>query len=162
MAAVSPFERTTLAERGGDDALVRRILEFARESIGMEVAWVSRFTDSEQVLDVVSAAPGSSMPVDEGAATPLDGSYCIRVTQGALPSFIPDALADPVASLLAVTIELGIGAYVGAPLTDADGQVVGMLCAVSSDAKPELDAADRRFLELLAAAVSEVFADQAA
>jgi GAF domain-containing protein len=68
---------------------------------------------------------------------------------------IPDVSVQPVASSLAVTESIGIGAYVGAPIRRADGTPAGMLCCISRSPQPDLDQGSLRMLELLAQVVAE-------
>ena len=136
-------------------AAVQRVLDLARTQLGMDVAWVSRLTASEQVFLQVDAEPGRPAPVP-GSATPVDVSYCVQVLDGRLPAVVPDARHDPRTRELPGTRELEIGAYVGAPVRAADGSVTGMLCCTSTVARPDLGDRDREVLQLLAALLPEL------
>ena len=128
---------------------VHRLLAVVRTQLGMSVAWVSEFVGGDQVLRYVDAASGADAP-EEGARLPLGGSFCARVLDGRFPALIPDARAEPEASLLDVTAELHIGSYVGVPLLGPHGLPVGMLCAVDGVARPDLSDRDEAALRLLA------------
>lgn len=136
-------------------AAVQRVLDLARTQLGMDVAWVSRLTASEQVFLQVDAEPGRPAPAP-GSATPVDVSYCVQVLDGRLPAVVPDARHDPRTRELPGTRELEIGAYVGAPVRAADGSVTGMLCCTSTVARPDLGDRDREVLQLLAALLPEL------
>ncbi|GAB3683373.1 EAL domain-containing protein [Angustibacter aerolatus] len=136
------------------DAEVERVLDLAREHLGTDVAWVTEFTGGRQVIRCGSG-DSSLLRAEIGGSTPMEETYCVRVLHGELPAVIPDARRHPVARDLAMTHQLGIGSYVGAPLHGPDGEVTGMLCAVGTAADPTLDDGAPRFLALLAALISD-------
>ncbi len=141
--------------RGVVGVPVERVLDLARTQLGMDVAWLSDFRDGRQVI---TAATGdlSLLGLEVGDRTDLARTYCVRVVAGTLPPVIPDARRDPRTRDLAVTADLGIGAYVGSAVTRPDGSAVGMLCCLSRTPKPNLDARASRLLaglvDLIAAA----------
>lgn len=138
------------AERPHDDPWVRELLDAARARLDADVAWLSEFTADSQVI---RAAVGdlAAVRVAPGAATPLEGSYCIRVLAGELPPVVTAARRDPRTRDLSLTTELGIGSYVGAPVRTApDAPPVGMVCCAGTEADPRLDRDSARFLEFLA------------
>lgn len=127
---------------------VHQLLAVVRTQLGMQVAWVSEFVGSDQVLCFVDAAEGADAPA-EGSRLPLGGSFCARVLDGRFPALIPDARSVPEAALLDVTAELHIGAYVGVPVLGPHGVAVGMLCAINDGACPALSERDLAALRLL-------------
>ncbi len=146
-----PMDGSRTGVGGGQ---VQRLLHLARTHLGMEIAWISQFTGGEQVIQAL-AGDGAAMNVQVGAATALEGSFCVRVMAGTLAALIPHARRDPVTRELAVTADLGIGSYVGAPLHGPSGEVVGMLCCLSRSASPHLDGAAPQFLALIADLISD-------
>src|SRR4051812_17454898 len=86
----------------GYAAAVQRLLELVRTQLGMQIAWLSRFVGSEQVLEFIDAAPGTPAP-PAGTRLPLSASYCARVVDGRLPSAIPDTRVDASTALLDIT-----------------------------------------------------------
>lgn len=137
------------------DASVRRILALAREHLGVEAAWASEFTRSEQVFRHVDAAAPGIGP-EEGSTDDLAGSYCLRVLDGRLPPVVSAARQHPGSRDLPVTAELGIGSYVGVPIRAADGSVRGMLCCMSGSARPDLSEADLPVLRMLGDLLSDL------
>ncbi|MCF6505943.1 EAL domain-containing protein [Blastococcus sp. MG754426] len=135
---------------------VHWLLDAARTRLGMEVAWVSLFTEGSQLI---TAATGDldAMNVQEGMRAPLEGSYCVRVLSGQLPAVVTGAGRDPRTRDLEVTGELGIGSYVGAPVRGPDARPIGMLCCLSRDAGAQLDGESVRTVELLADLISDHF-----
>lgn len=134
---------------------VGRVLDLVRSRLGMDVAWVSRFTRTEQVFVEVGGAAEVWGPA-RGGGSSLASAYCARVLRGELPNVITDARQDPRTRDLPATAELGIGAYVGAPVRDAAGAVVGMLCCISHTARPDLEDRERAVLEVLAGLIEEL------
>jgi EAL domain-containing protein (putative c-di-GMP-specific phosphodiesterase class I) len=139
-------------------AWLHRVLDAARTRLGMDVAWMSTFTESTQHI---RAATGEldAMHVHEGMEPSLEGSFCVRVLSGRLPPVVTGARRNPETRDLAVTRELGIGSYVGAPVRAPDGRPVGMLCCVSQDDGAHLDGAAARTLELLADVIADRLAE---
>lgn len=127
---------------------VRQLLGVVRIQLGMQVAWLSEFVGSDQVLRFVDAAQDLVDPPQEGARWPLSGSFCARVLDGRFPALIPDARAVPEAALLDVTAQLHIGSYVGVPVIGPQGVAVGMLCAIHSSASLGLSERDLAALRL--------------
>ena len=143
--------------RDGEAARARdlqQILDRVREHLGMDIAFLSGLTTSAEVVLATSAETGP-MQMAVGDARELDETYCVRVLAGVLPGVLPDARRHPVARELAVTAELGIGSYVGAPLRGPDGDAVGMLCCLGRGANPLLDEDAARVVGLAAALVED-------
>ena len=139
----------------GQTATVERLLSLVRTHLGMDVAWLSEISATEQVflhVDTDDAGFGPS----PGDSTPLEQSYCIRVLDGRLPGVIPDSRRNPATRHLPATEQRGLGSYVGTPVTTADGTVRGMLCCAGASARPDLGERDRAFLELLAGVLGEL------
>jgi EAL domain-containing protein (putative c-di-GMP-specific phosphodiesterase class I) len=137
-----------------DERDVRQILARVREHLGMEIAFVSAFTGGDEVVLATSGDP-RPMRLVVGKGRGIDETYCVRVLSGVLPPAIPDARRHPVTRELAVTADLGIGSYVGAPLRGPDGRPVGMLCCLSRGANPMLDEDAVRIMGLAAALVED-------
>ena len=138
--------------------LIGKLLHVAQEATGMDVAWVSSFRDGAQVFEVLSGDV-ARFGLVPGAASPLKGSYCVRVLDGRMPNVVNDGGADPETRDLPVTGDLGIGSYVGVPIPGPGSEPVGMLCCISKAANERLGDADVRFMELLAGAVSALLRD---
>ena len=143
------------AEGSSYSDAVRRLLAVVRTQLGMDVAWVSEFVGSEQVLRFVDGDDGVDVP-REGSRLPLGGSFCARVLDGRFPALIPDARQEPEAALLDVTAQLHIGAYVGVPLVGTEGVANGMLCAINERANPGLSDRDVAALQLMAALLHDL------
>jgi EAL domain-containing protein (putative c-di-GMP-specific phosphodiesterase class I) len=147
----------TASAGGGPDArrindALQGLVRAARQHLGMEVSFISEFTDGERVFRVVDSAGAS--PVAVGGSDPLEDSYCQRVVDGRLPELIRDATAIPAAAELPVTLALPVGAHLSVPLRMSDGRVYGTFCCFRRTTDETLTDRD--------VAVLRMFADVAA
>ena len=142
-------------------ALIEKLLHVARQATHMDVAWVSSFGDGFQVFEVL-AGRAERFGLTVGRSVLLDGSYCVRALDGRLSNVVRDSTVDGVARDLAVTLDLGIGSYLGVPIPGPGAEPMGMLCCVSRSANEVLGDDDVRFVELLAGAVSALLQDDRA
>ncbi len=134
------------------DRALRAILRAARVHLGMQVGFVSEFTETHRVFRSVDAAVPT--PVRPGGGDPLEETYCQRVVDGRLPPLIRDARAEPAAAELPVTAALPVGAHVSVPIVLSDGTVYGTFCCFSSSPDHSLTQRDlavmRAFAEVAA------------
>ena len=138
----------------GSSEAIERILSLARAALDMDVALLGAF-DGDFVVEAVDG-DYEWFDLEVGTRLPVEQTYCRRMTQGELPHLIHDAAADERTADLPLTRELGVGAYIGAPIRLWDGTLYGTLCCLSRSAEPSLNDRDVRFLRVLA----EIVADQ--
>jgi EAL domain-containing protein (putative c-di-GMP-specific phosphodiesterase class I) len=153
--AAPPSAATPVVQTGEHaDEWVHRLLDLARARLGMDVAWLSVFTEDRQET---ASATGDldAMHVSEGMSMPLEESFCVRVLSGQLPPVVTAAARNPLTRDLAVTGQLGIGSYVGAPVRSPGRRPVGMLCCISRDAGEQLDGSAVRTVEMLAELIGD-------
>jgi serine phosphatase RsbU (regulator of sigma subunit) len=103
--------------------LVRRLL-------GVPVALVSLVDDERQFFP---GAAGLASPWNEARQTPLSHSLCQHVVASGKELVVTDATGDPVLCDNLAIPDLGVIGYAGMPLTDADGHVLGSLCAIDTE-----------------------------
>ncbi len=133
---------------------IERVLEAAREELGMDVAFVSEFTQRRLIFrTLVGEAESFGWQEDDGV--PLDETLCQQLLEGRLPNVIPDAKADGRVRFLDVTGKAGIGSYVGAPIRFSDGRLYGTFCILSHSPEPSLVERDAQFVRVLARLVAE-------
>lgn len=142
------------AARVAQEPGVRQILDRVREHLQMDIAFLTGLTHSAEVVLATSSETGP-MQMAVGDERDLDDTYCVRVLRGLLPPVVPDALRHPEVRDLDVTHELGVGAYIGAPLRGPDGEPVGMLCCLAQGSRPLLGEDGLRVLGLAAALVED-------
>jgi EAL domain-containing protein (putative c-di-GMP-specific phosphodiesterase class I) len=134
------------------------ILQAIRTHLGMDVAFASRVTPSELVIQ--NADAHGAAPFAAGDAFPLQDSYCQRVIDGRLPFLIHDASKVPEVAELASTKEMPIGAHISVPLRLSDGSVYGTFCCFSFAADHSLRERDVQMMHAFAGlAAAEIEAD---
>lgn len=99
-----------------------RICAVAAELVGTSSAQVSLLTEQQHVAGGVGAATTSI----EG--TPRADSLCTLPVRSAAPYATGDAPHDPHVQQLPPVASGAVSSYLGVPLSDVDGQVVGALC----------------------------------
>ncbi len=159
MTSERPHNREDAAElagifSGATTGTVERVLDAAREMLGMDVAFVAEFADEQLVLRAVGG-DAESFGWSEGASVPLEGTYWRGLVEGRLPGVVPDARSDERVRDLDMTREAGVGACVGVPLRFSDDLLYGVLCALSHSPAPSLEERDARFLWALGRLVAE-------
>jgi|TARA_R100001143_G_C3356033_1_gene132403 EAL domain-containing protein (putative c-di-GMP-specific phosphodiesterase class I) len=112
---------------------LQRVLSTLRSHLGMDVAFISEFSDDCRFLRYVDT-DHQHAPLKAGDAHPLEETYCHRIVTGDLPEIIPDTHANPTTRDLAITRALAISSYIGVPIRMPDGSVYGTFCCF--DQKP--------------------------
>jgi EAL domain-containing protein (putative c-di-GMP-specific phosphodiesterase class I) len=142
----------SLLRQGVGRSGVAQVLRTMRKHLGMDVAFVSRFRETDRVLEHVDA-DGTS-PIQQGQTVPLEDGYCLKIVRGELPALIPDTSAVPAAMALPATRAIPIGAHLSVPIELSNGAIYGTLCCFSR--KPDLTLGERDLR--LIRALSEVLA----
>lgn len=155
MSELSSGSRLDALSRTGldavSDAVFDRFAEMVRAVLDVPVALVSLVGSDRQFFP---GACGLADPWASDRQTPLSHSFCQHVVASASPLVVVDAREDPrVKDNLAID-DLGVVGYAGMPLTDADGQVLGSLCAIDTVPRVWTDR-ELSLLEDLAAACSD-------
>lgn len=150
-----------LAKGVGYDG-VDRVLKIVRKHMGMDVAFVAHFRDTDRVFEHVDA--DGDAPIAVGQSIPLEDGYCLKVARGELPEFIPDTANVPAAQNLPETKEIPIGAHISVPIRLESGDVYGTLCCFSYAADATLTDRDlkmmRAFAEVLASHIDTRMEEQ--
>lgn len=132
---------------------IERLLLTVRESLEMEVAFVSEFAGDQLVFRALEG-DAESFGWREGEGFPLDESYCKRVLDGRLPNVIPDSKTEDLTKDLWVTNDADIGSYVAVPVVLSNGRPYGTLCCVSHKPDPRLRQRDLGLMEGVARELS--------
>ncbi len=144
---------STLANKRSPD-LLDKVLSTAHQHLGMEVAFVSEYSEGKTVFRSLEG-DAESFKFREGVGTPLEASFCRRVIEGRIPSVVADAAKDEEVRDLGVRRAADIGSYVGVPLQLSDGRLYGTICCMSHSADPSLRQRDTEFMNVLARFVAE-------
>jgi len=141
-------------QRSETEQQIADLLQTARTSLGLSVAFFSRFDGTTQHLEVVE----SSMPLifRDGLTQPQDTSFCQAVLDGDLPPVMPDVTDFPAAMKLRPARVPRIRSYVTAPVKLSDGSVYGTFCAFGLRSDPELSTRDQALMQVLANAASVI------
>jgi PAS domain S-box-containing protein len=111
------------------DPAFERFARLVRRQLGVPVALVTLVSAEEQVFP---GALGLPEPWQSTRRTPLSHSFCQHVVVAGEPLVITDARTHPLVRHNLAIPDLHVVAYAGVPLVDADGTVVGSLCAIDS------------------------------
>ena len=150
------LERSGLLGHGLDQTL-GALTRLAAGVIGVPVALVSLVTDDRQVF---VGSHGLPEPWASRGQTGLSHSLCRHVIEDDAPLVVEDARLDPrTADNLAVD-DLGAIAYLGTPLHDPDGQVLGSVCAIA-DRPHRWTEHELALLEQFNAVIAGLVADRA-
>ncbi|MBT9569459.1 MAG: diguanylate cyclase [Thiobacillus sp.] len=120
-----------------------------RTHLGMDVAFISEFTDGQRMFRHVDSETGHA-PIAVGEGGPLEESYCQRVVDGRLPELIPDAFAEPEAVALSATRDLPVRAHLSVPIRLANGDIYGTFCCFSPHPDASLNERDIALLRIFA------------
>jgi EAL domain-containing protein (putative c-di-GMP-specific phosphodiesterase class I) len=137
-----------------EDDVIQASLDFVREHLGMEVAYLSEFIGDNLVFRRVSA-PGFEAAISVGDSMPLDQVYCPHIIAGRLPELIPDTAKEPFTQTIALTKQLPIGSHVSIPIIRTDGTNYGMFCCLSTKPRPSLNQRDHDVVSAFARISSE-------
>ena len=83
-------------------------------------------------------------------------TFCSEMVKGNGPRIAPDSDSVPVYAAAQIGKQIPIRAYIGAPLTSADGELFGTLCAIDPVRQPDALVADQDLIELLATMLSTI------
>lgn len=132
------------------DDILSDLLRAIRLHLGMDIAFVSEFSDNRRIFRYVDCACEKPV-IQVGDSDPLHQTYCQRIVDGRLPQIIQDAALIPAAAELPVTRSLPVGAHISIPIQLTNGRIYGTFCCLSS--APDCTLAEREL------AVMQVFAE---
>lgn len=132
------------------DSTMDRLAELVARLLGAEIGLVSLVDDQRQFFPGQHGLPD---PLSRVRETPLEQSVCRTVVETNDVVAIVHAAHEPAWAQHGARLVLGVESYLGAPLLDRAGQVLGSLCALNSGQRAWTDD-DRRTLSDLAAGAS--------
>ncbi|WP_019702074.1 sensor domain-containing phosphodiesterase [Paracidovorax oryzae] len=143
---LAPFFEHSVSAAG-----LERVLQVVRRHLSMDVAFISRFQETDRVLDYVDGDTGCVL--QPGQVIPLGSGYCLKVIRGELPEYIPDTSRVPAAMEIPETVSIPIGSHLSTPIVLEDHRLFGTLCCfsyqpVASLAERDMDVL-RAFAEFL-------------
>lgn len=112
------------------DDVIDAALATAATLLGMQVVYVGSI-DHESGTYRFDRVRGDSEGVREGDVVDFATTFCQQMVNGAHPMTC-DAAADPVYGVVAQLPGTTVTSYVGVPIRDRDGHVIGTLCGFDS------------------------------
>lgn len=135
------------------DSKLKKMLSAVRKHLGMEVAFISEFSEGERVFRFVDA-DNTHVTIAVGDSDPLEDTYCKRIVDNELDNIIHDTSKNNITKNLDVTDKLSIGSYLGVSIRLSNGKVYGTFCCYKNDPDTTLNARDLSFLNIIAEIVS--------
>lgn len=122
---------------GLDSPVVTAALTATATVTGMEVVFIGGLTEEDFTFHRVL---GQWEGLAEGLTRPRADSFCARLLAGG-PTATADARCEPAYATVTEVADRQVRSYVGVPIMDEAGQVLGTLCGVDSGSVPISDAA---------------------
>lgn len=158
----TPLITEALSELNVANGNLNEILRSVRTHLGMEMGFISEFTEGRRVFRYVETADGSRR-IEVGGSDPLESSYCHWIVEGKLPQLIRDPADHPFTASFAVTDSLPVGAHLSVPICLRGGQVYGTFCCFSTVPNPSLTERDlatmKAFAQLAGAQIQQTLDD---
>jgi two-component sensor histidine kinase len=128
-ARLRAVRRLGLLDTPPEEAL-ERVTRLARLIFDAPVALLTVVDENRQFFLSQQGLPN---PWSVNRETPLSHSFCQHVVVNRRPLVIDDARETPITAGNPAIQEFGVIAYLGVPLCDADGHVLGALCVIDHD-----------------------------
>ncbi len=126
-----------------------KVSRLATRLLDVPVALLSLVDDNRQFF---KSAVGLGGEVGEARETPLTHSFCQHVVTSGVPLIIEDTSAHPAVCDNPAIKDYGVASYVGFPIRDTDGFVLGSFCVIDGKVRSWSDS-DLALLEDLAGLV---------
>jgi EAL domain-containing protein (putative c-di-GMP-specific phosphodiesterase class I) len=141
-------------QRSEADRQIADLLQTAKKSLRLSVAFLSRMDGTTQHLEVVE----SSIPMlfHDGIQQKQESTFCQLALDGELPAVMPDMRKSELAMSLPVARIPRIRSYVTTPVVLSDGTLYGTLCAFGFTSDAELTKRDKSLMDVLASAAATI------
>ncbi len=134
------------------DQQISDLLNTARDSLKVSIAFLSRLDGQRQHLEVVE----TRLPLMwDGMSVEQEGS-CQTILDGDLPPVSPDVRRLPAAMALPAAKYPRLRSLVSVPVRLSDGSLDGTFCAAGLTSDKELGTRDKALMEVLAAAAAVI------
>ncbi|TYP86568.1 EAL domain-containing protein [Blastococcus xanthinilyticus] len=130
------------------------LLQTARKSLRLSVAFLSRLDGTTQHLEVVD----TSVPFlfQEGYQQRQEVTLCQAILDRKLPQVIPDLTRFPAAMELPAARMPRLRSYVSVPVRLSDGTLYGTFCAAGLTSDKDLTTRDKALMDVLASAAAVI------
>jgi EAL domain-containing protein (putative c-di-GMP-specific phosphodiesterase class I) len=141
-------------QRSAAEQQIAELLQTARASLRLSVAFLSRLDGTTQHLEVVE----SSMPFlfREGYQQKQEVTLCQAILDKKIPQVIPDLTVFPEAMKLPAAKMPRLRSYVSVPVTLSDGSLYGTFCAAGLTTDRDLTKRDKALMDVLASAAAVI------
>lgn len=129
------------------------VLTHLHDRMGFDLWMVTRTEGSDWI---VLQANDQSYGVKAGDVFNWTDSFCSRMIRGEGPRIAPCSAAIDAYANAPIGQQVKIGAYVGVPLTNADGSLFGTLCAIDPIPQPATIQQELPLIELMAQLLSRI------
>ena len=115
---------------GTSNAVLDRLTRLVTRLLGVPVALVTLVDDRDQHFPGLTGLGGWA---GDQRSTPLSHSFCKHVVMSESLLLVHDASMHPLVHDNGAHTELGVVAYAGVPLRNAEGHTFGALCAIDTN-----------------------------
>jgi diguanylate cyclase len=122
------------------------VLKFLHERYGFGLWMVTRTEGNDWI---VLQAEDHEYGVKPGAVFRWADSFCSQMVIGRGPCIAPRSADVPAYAAAPIGSQVEIGAYIGIPLKDADGELFGTLCAIDPQPQSEDLINEKEVIELI-------------
>ncbi|KPQ32076.1 MAG: GGDEF domain [Phormidesmis priestleyi Ana] len=129
----------------------RAVLSFLHKRLGFGLWMVTRVQDDDWI---VLQSEDHGYGVAPGTVFRWSESFCSEMVRGNGPRFAPNSACVPAYAAAPIGSQVDIGAYIGIPLKNANGDLFGTLCAIDPVPQPQGIAKEQDLVELLAELLS--------
>lgn len=131
----------------------RAVIHTLRNHFGFDLWMVTRTEGNDWI---VLAVEDSHYGTKEGAVFKWSDSFCSRMVEGLGPRMAPQSDQIAIYASAPIASALEIKAYVGVPITRADGSLFGTLCAIDPSPQADKIRDGQEIIELMAAMLSSL------
>ncbi len=139
----------------GFEAAGRAALAHLHHRLGFGL-WMITRTQGQDWIVLQSDDHGYG--VAPGEVFPWADSFCSQMVRGNGPRIAPDSDIVPAYAVAPIGQRVPIKAYIGVPLTGADGSLFGTLCAIDPAPQPNAITGEQELVELVASMLSTILA----
>ena len=126
---IQAIEDTNLLD-AKEDPILHRLTRLAARSLGAPVALMSLVLEDRQFF---ASSWGLPEPWASRRGTTLLHSFCQHVVVSNQPLLVADARKHPLVQRNLAIEDLDVIAYIGAPLADEDGNILGSFCVIEHE-----------------------------
>lgn len=134
----------------------KKTLKFLQEQFGFNL-WMITRTEGDDLIVLSSneqADDALHYGINEGEVLKWHDTICARMTAGEGPRVAPQVSLIPSYQSAPINQVMGIGAYIGVPLTNEDGSLFGTLCAFNPTTAVEEITEAQPIIEMMAGLLS--------